>query len=54
MKRIEEGFSYPPHLNLTRRPAPIQPLARFGEKLGVELYVKRDDLTGMELTGKST
>jgi hypothetical protein len=53
MKRIEEGFSYPLDLNLARRPAPIQPFARFGENVGVELYVKRDDLTGTELTGKS-
>jgi D-cysteine desulfhydrase len=51
MRDIEEGFSYPRHLNLARIPTPIQPLARYGEKLGVELYVKRDDLTGTELTG---
>jgi D-cysteine desulfhydrase len=51
MKNIEEGFSYPPHLDLARTPTPIQQLARYGEKLGVELYLKRDDLTGAELTG---
>jgi D-cysteine desulfhydrase len=51
MNGIKKRFSYPPHLNLARTPTPIQPLARYGEKLGVELYVKRDDLTGTELTG---
>ena len=42
---------YPPHLDLARLPTPIKRLHRFGEKLGVELYVKRDDLTGMALSG---
>jgi D-cysteine desulfhydrase len=29
----------------------MQPLRRLGEKLGVELYIKRDDLTGAALSG---
>ncbi|MEW5725028.1 MAG: D-cysteine desulfhydrase family protein [Thermodesulfobacteriota bacterium] len=42
---------YPTRLNLAHTPTPLQPLRRFGEKLGLELYVKRDDLTGAELSG---
>jgi D-cysteine desulfhydrase len=45
------SFSFPPQMNLARLPTPIQPLRRFGEKLSVELYVKRDDLTGAALSG---
>jgi 1-aminocyclopropane-1-carboxylate deaminase/D-cysteine desulfhydrase-like pyridoxal-dependent ACC family enzyme len=53
MKGVEKELSHPPHLNLARTPTPIQPLARFAEELGVELYIKRDDLTGTELTGNA-
>lgn len=42
---------YPPRLDLARLPTPLRRLHRFGEKLGVELYMKRDDLTGMALSG---
>src|SRR5512137_658103 len=45
------NIPYPPHLDLARLPTPIQRLHRFGEKLGIELYVKRDDLTGIALSG---
>ena len=40
-----------PEINLARLPTPIQSFRRFGEKLSVELYVKRDDLTGAALSG---
>ena len=36
---------------LARIPTPIQPLPRLSERLGVELSVKRDDLTGSALSG---
>ena len=45
------SLSFPPQINLARLPTPIQPLRRFGEKLTVELYIKRDDLTGAALSG---
>ena len=45
------SFSFPPHVNLARLPTPIQPLRRLGERLSVELYIKRDDLTGAVLSG---
>jgi D-cysteine desulfhydrase len=42
---------YPPRLDLARTPTPIEPLARLSARLGVEVWVKRDDLTGTELSG---
>jgi D-cysteine desulfhydrase len=42
---------YPESLELARRPTPLQKLHRYSEKLGVELFIKRDDLTGMGLSG---
>lgn len=32
-------------------PTPIEYLSRISKEWGVELYVKRDDLTGMALSG---
>ena len=45
------SLSFPPQINLARLPTPVQPLHRTGEKLGADLYVKRDDLTGAALSG---
>ena len=42
---------YPPRLDLAYTPTPLKPLKRLGKKLGVELYIKRDDLTGAGLSG---
>ena len=41
----------PSRLDLARTPTPLVPMKRWGEKLGVRLLVKRDDLTGAELSG---
>ena len=41
----------PPRLALAQLPTPLQPLERIGRELGVELWVKRDDYTGAELSG---
>jgi D-cysteine desulfhydrase len=41
----------PPRVPLARIPTPLERLNRLSERLGVDLYVKRDDLTGVELTG---
>ena len=39
-------------MNLACTPTPVQPLARLGEALGgPEIWVKRDDLTGLALGG---
>jgi D-cysteine desulfhydrase len=40
-----------PRLALATRPTPLAPLTREGASRGVELWVKRDDLTGSTLTG---
>ena len=45
------SLEFPPQINLARLPTPMQPLRRSSEKYGVELYVKRDDLTGTALSG---
>jgi D-cysteine desulfhydrase len=45
------SLTFPPQINLARLPTPIQPLRRLSKKYGVELYIKRDDLTGAALSG---
>lgn len=40
-----------PHLRLAQLPTPITYLTELSQDLGVRLYVKRDDLSGMELSG---
>jgi len=44
-------IDYPDRVDLAHTPTPLQPLDALSSKLGVELLVKRDDLTGAELTG---
>ena len=44
----------PPRLPLVLGPTPILKLDRLSRELGVELYVKRDDLTGLVETGNKT
>jgi len=41
----------PDRICLTSGPTPIEPAHRLGERLGFELYVKRDDLTGFAESG---
>src|SRR4030042_5217377 len=45
------SIPYPSRVSLARVPTPLEPLKRLSDRLGVDLYVKRDDLTGVELTG---
>ena len=47
---LAEKF-FPPRIELARLPTPLQPLKRWSEKLGVDLMIKRDDLTGAALSG---
>jgi len=44
---------YPERLELSQLPTPIHHLKRFSKNFGdgVKIYIKRDDLTGLELTG---
>ncbi len=41
----------PPRLSLARLPTPLEPSPRLGAELGIDLLWKRDDLTGVELSG---
>src|SRR2546421_7085974 len=41
----------PRKVSLARAGTPLQPLPRTSAALGVEVLVKRDDLTGVELSG---
>ena len=41
----------PPRILLARLPTPLEPSPRLGAELGLELLYKRDDLTGLELSG---
>jgi D-cysteine desulfhydrase len=45
------SITYPPRVKLAIEPTPLQPLPRLSERLGVELHIKRDDLTGVALSG---
>lgn len=51
MNTSSRKIPYPPRLDLARTPTPLEPLTRLGENFGIELHLKRDDLTGAELTG---
>jgi D-cysteine desulfhydrase len=45
------SINYPDRVSLARLPTPLEPLERVSARLGVEVLVKRDDLTGSELSG---
>ncbi len=45
------AIAYPRSLPLARVPTPIERLERTSRALPVQVYVKRDDLTGCDLTG---
>ncbi len=51
MSFIRSRLPYPPRVHLARTGTPLEPLPRTSAALGVEVLVKRDDLTGAELTG---
>ena len=44
-------ISYPERIKLARIPTPLMKMPYFSEKYGVDLYIKRDDMTGMEMSG---
>lgn len=44
-------FQLPARLSLANLPTPIQRLERTSERVGRELWIKRDDCTGLELSG---
>jgi D-cysteine desulfhydrase len=44
-------IAYPERVRRARLPTPVEPALRLSQKLGVELLIKRDDLTGSSLSG---
>ena len=44
-------MNYPKRADLANTPTPLQHLPRTSNELGVEFYIKRDDMTGAELSG---
>ena len=44
-------MTVPPRLELALLPTPILKLERLSRRVGIELYVKRDDLTGLLESG---
>ena len=51
IKMTAPTLKFPPRVPLARLPTPLDPSARLGSALGLELLYKRDDLTGLELSG---
>ena len=45
------NFQFPKKGNWARLPSPVQKLDRLSTELGIDLWIKRDDLTGFELGG---
>lgn len=45
------GLDSLPRLSLGLFPTPLHPLSRLSERLGIDLWVKRDDLSGLGLGG---
>ena len=56
VKNDEQGlFSFPPRCSLGFFPTPLHPLTALANHLGgPEIYIKRDDLTGLALGGNKT
>jgi D-cysteine desulfhydrase len=45
------SFQYPERIKLAQTPTPLEKMERLSSKFGVEIYFKRDDYTGIELSG---
>lgn len=44
-------MQWPPRLQLANTPTPLTRLERFSRQLGVDIWVKHDELTGLEVSG---
>src|SRR5438270_11690104 len=44
-------MNLPPRVSLGVFPTPLEPLPRLSAELGIEVLIKRDDLTGLALGG---
>src|SRR6056297_2597435 len=47
-------FSRYPRVHLAHLPTPLEPMPRLSKELGVEIWIKRDDCTGMSSGGNKT
>ncbi len=47
----DSRIPYPQRFPLARLPTPIQPLERLGDRLNLNFFIKRDDLTGLVSSG---
>jgi len=45
------NIPWPARIRLANTPTPLEKLPRLSEEYGVEIYLKRDDYTGLELSG---
>ncbi len=54
IQELKRRLSYFPRLNFSLLPTPCQRLRFVSEKYGVELYCKRDDLTGLAMGGNKS
>lgn len=45
------NIDYPERIQLAELPTPIQELPRLSKEYGIKLFAKRDDMTGLELSG---
>ncbi|MFW6333166.1 MAG: 1-aminocyclopropane-1-carboxylate deaminase/D-cysteine desulfhydrase [Thermodesulfobacteriota bacterium] len=47
----KHSIAYPPRVSLAQVPTPMHRLDRISRRMGVDIFIKRDDLTGMALSG---
>ena len=43
-----------PRVKLAHLPTPLEPMTRLSKELGVEIWIKRDDCTGLSTGGNKT
>ena len=48
---VQDLLAQQPRVPLANLPTPLQPLPNLSDQLGIDLWVKRDDLTGLALGG---
>jgi hypothetical protein len=49
--RMISTDKFPPRISLANTPTPLQKMERLSQQAGVEIFFKRDDYTGSELSG---
>jgi D-cysteine desulfhydrase len=49
--RMISTDTFPPRISLANIPTPLQKMERLSQQAGVEIFFKRDDFTGSELSG---